>query len=607
MLTEFLTNLRTHKIRTGIILLVILVGGYYGYKKINPTVVPNRYVWAAVQKGTLITSVSGSGQIIVSNQVDVKAKASGEVTAVLVKAGQEVKAGQTLVQLDARDAYKSVRDAQANLESAKLALAKLQQPADSLSVLESENSLAQAQEAKTKAQDAIDKTYDDAFNTISNTFLNLPTIMTQLRDTLYSSDISIAESSVGGTQWNISTLFNTTDQAEKIPLTEFQKSAESDYENARKLYDINFADYKSAGRYSEQAAIEKLLNQTVETVRSIAQAAKSESNYLDTWVDYRTAHGRTTFAKVTTYQTSLSTSIGQTNTSLASLLALQNSLKDNRTTIINSDRTIAEKTGSLEKLKSGTDALDLQSQELAVKQRQNALFDAQEKLSDYSVRAPFAGVIAKSDLKRGDSLSTGGTAVTLITTQRMAQISLNEVDVAKIAVGQKVTLTFDAIEGLGITGEVADIDTLGTVSQGVVTYNVKITFDTQDERVKPGMSVSAAIITNVKQDILLVSNSAVKAQGNSSYVEMLAERQTGSPDPQGVLSASPLQQKSVQVGLSNDTSTEIVSGLSEGDQIVVRTITPTVTSASTAPSLLGGGGNRGGGGGGIGGVRIPGR
>src|SRR5207248_903868 len=84
----------------------------------------------------------------------------------------------------------------------------------------------------------------------------------------------------------------------------------------------------------------------------------------------------------------------------------------------------------------------------------------------------------------------------------------------------KATLTFDAIPDLTISGTVAEIDSLGTVSQGVVTYNVKISFDTQDSRIKGAMSVSAAIITEVKQDVLVVLNSAVKSSSGASYVEM---------------------------------------------------------------------------------------
>ena len=70
---------------------------------------------------------------------------------------------------------------------------------------------------------------------------------------------------------------------------------------------------------------------------------------------------------------------------------------------------------------------------------------------------------------------------------------MNEVDAAKISVGNKTTLTFDATEDLTLTGKVAQIDTIGTVEQGVVSYKVKIAFDTQDERIKPGMTANASI------------------------------------------------------------------------------------------------------------------
>ena len=195
-------------------------------------------------------------------------------------------------------------------------------------------------------------------------------------------------------------------------------------------------------------------------------------------------------------------------------------------------------------------------------------------------------------MKKNDTLASGGVAAVLITKQRTADLSFNEIDVARIKMAQKVNLTFDAVQGLNITGKVADIDTIGTVTQGVVTYSVKITFDTQDERVKPGMSVSAAIITDVKTDVIIVPNSAVKSQGDAHYVEM------------GVSSTIPPRQQTVEVGISNDSSTEIVSGLKEGDQVVTRTVLAQAAKpAATAPSLFGSGGRIGGGGGGGGGGR----
>ncbi|MFH1226196.1 MAG: efflux RND transporter periplasmic adaptor subunit, partial [bacterium] len=267
-----------------------------------------------------------------------------------------------------------------------------------------------------------------------------------------------------------------------------------------------------------------------------------------------------------------------------------------KATIVSSDRTIAEKTQSLADLETGTDPLDIQSQQLSIKQKENALLDAQQTLADYSVRAPFDGIIAVSDLGKGETVSSGTTVVTLITKQSLATIALNEVDVAKVKVGQKVTLTFDAIADLTISGEVAEIDSIGTVSQGVVSYNVKISFDTQDERIKPGMSISASIITEVKTDVLMAPNAAVKSQNDADYVEMPTDQnlQTSTAiSSAGITLSQPTKRQPVEIGIANDTYTEIISGLNEGDLIIKSTTTNSSSTSTNGSSKnnssLGGG------------------
>ena len=115
-------------------------------------------------------------------------------------------------------------------------------------------------------------------------------------------------------------------------------------------------------------------------------------------------------------------------------------------------------------------------------------------------------------MQKGQTISSGTSAITFITQSDVTSISLSEEDITKIKLGQKAVLTFDAISGLTVAGQVTEIDTIGTVSQGVVSYNVQITFDTQDSRIKPGMSVNANVITNVEQNVLTVPNSAVKTK-----------------------------------------------------------------------------------------------
>ncbi len=549
-----------HKIYTLIIIAIIGVGGYFGYKRLFAPETVTRYVTAKVERGVLASSISGSGQVSASSQVDIQPKASGDVTSVLVKTGQEVKSGALLIQLNAATALKSVRDATANLESAKLSMEKLTQATDPLTLLQYENSLAQAEETKIKAEDDLKKAYEDGFNNVADTFLELPSLMSGLYDILYgyTFDYSIPNIEYYA---NNAMIFEDEERAEK-----YRDSASLSFSAAKNAYDINFDNYKSASRFSSTSTIESLIDESYDTTKLIAEAVKNANNLIQYYIDVLTEKKARVQSQSSSHLSSLNSYTGTTNSQLLSLLSQKRTIQTSKESIIGSSRTIAEKTASLADLKAGTDPLDLKAQQITLKQRQNSLVDARETLSNYSVRAPFDGVIAAVNVKKGDSASSGSAVCTIITKQRIATIALNEVDVAKVKVGQRATITFDAIEDLNITGEVAEVDTIGTVSQGVVSYNVKIAFDIQDERVKPGMSVSVSIILSSKPDVLLVSNSAIKTQNGSNYVEIMA---SGTP-----------QMATITVGDSNDLMTEIISGLNEGDEIVVQTINSGVAATS---------------------------
>lgn len=563
-----------HKIYTLLIIAALAGGGYWGYQKwfgSQPTI---KYVTTKVTRGALTTVVSGTGQVSALSQVDIKPKTSGNIIYVNAKVGQEVKLGAILVSLDASDALKTVRDAESNLESSKLSLEKLLQPTDELTIMQADNALISAKESKQTAEENIVSAYESAYNAVAAAFLDLPTIISDLNNVLYSNNIAKSEISNTADYGNGNFLMGYFDFQDRDKYQPLLTKSENDYKAARAKYDINLEHYKSVNRLSEQAVLDSLLKETLETVKAMAQAAKSENIFLDTWADYRSKGNQTIFATVKTYQTNLSSYISKTNSHVSSLSNIQETIEDNRQSIVSADRTIAEKIISLAKLKEGADPLDVQAQQLSIKQKENAVLDAKIKLADYSVRAPFAGVLAIFTAKKGDVASSGSSLGTLITKQRIATISLNEVDVAKVKVGQKATITFDAIEDLSITGEVVEVDALGTTSQGVVSYNVKIAFDIQDDRVKPGMSVSVNIILSTKPDVLMVSSSAIKTKNGESYVEVLVNA-----SPNGAPSGP--EQKTIAVGDSNDTMTEIVSGLIEGDDVVIQT----VSSASVSSAM----------------------
>jgi HlyD family secretion protein len=558
-------SIAAHKFISIIIIAAIIIGGYFGYKALNNNGAAVKYAFASVEKGTLIVSVSGSGQVSAKNQVDVKSKASGDVVFVGVKNGQEVKTGTLLAQISSQDAQKSVRDAEITLQREKLNLEKME------GMTTDDGTIRGVRE---KAEDDIEKAYEDGFNTVANIFLELPDIMAGIDDMLFSYDFET-------NQQNINYYADAVRNYDEAKISLYEKDTTDKYRTARAAYDKNFQDYKSTNRYSEEKAISALIDQTYETVRSIAEAIKSANNLIQFYHDEFTRRGFRMQSFVDTHLSSLNSYTGKTNNYLLSLLSIKN-------TILSSIESIVQTN------------FDIADQKIQVEQAEESLLDAKEKLADYYVRAPFNGIVTNIGVEKGDTIGSSTLVCTLITKQQIAEISLNEVDVAQVKVGQKVTLTFDAIEDLTISGEVLEVDTLGTVSQGVVSYNVKIGFDTQDERVKPGMTVSASIIIDAKQNVLLVPSSAVKVNNGVSYVEVVSGTTDASStaNVSGLSSLQSLSTQTIEVGASNDTMTEVLSGINEGDMIVTQTINSTTTTSTQQnnnfrmPGVTGGGGFR---------------
>ena len=541
-----------HKIISSVLLTIIIGLGYWGYGKVTSTTGQTRYVLSQVAKNTIISSVASSGQVSALNQVAINPTVSGTLIRVNIKPGDKVAAGQTLFVIDDTNAQKSVRDAEISLQNANLSLQKLQ-----------------LQNSDTSLNTTLVKAYDDGFTSTSNSFLDLPSIMDGLTNMFFKSDPKI------NGQLYLNWYAQQVGQADQTDALTFQQNLNTSYQLALTAYNANLADYKTISRGSDSTKIETLINETYNTTKLLANAIKDANNYIDFVNSSMQKYNFNTPSIIATHKASLNTYTSQVNSHLSDLLSAQTTITNDKNAFPSND-------------------LSTQSAQISIKQAQNSLLDAQQTLSDYYIKAPFDGVIASVPVIRGDNVGSGTTLGTIITSKELATITLNEVDVAKIALGEKATLTFSAVPDLTITGQVAQIDSLGTVSQGVVNYGVKISFDTSDSRIKPGMSVDAEIITKVAQNVLVVPNSAVKTKGGVSYVQMF---DTALPAPttgvQGSVSAVAPKNQTVEVGISDATSTEITSGLKEGDEIVTKTITSTTATTTATPSILGSGSNKG--------------
>lgn len=637
--------------------VVAVTGTVIGFQ-MNKPADPVRYVLAAVTRGALVTSVTASGQVTAENQIDITPAVSGAIIGTYVKLGDEVTTDTPLFEIDRRSAAKavriaqqSVRDAQISLESAQISYEKLLKPKNTASVLQAQNALNQAERNLEKLQEGPDpidlmnaeakvhaaeqnaklasdgktpKTVRDAYDKNVITLNSLVAMMQNALDD--SNDILGVDGAAANI--NFANLFSVLDQGKKIQAVSSYARAKEAISAAKNAVD------PLALRDEDPAQIDAattIVNDALETTETLLEdmkggldASLTSFAFSQTSLDSYTSTIQSDitnvtngYGTITSMRDAIDEAIAAYDNSAASLAQAKaelDTLKAGATAdeLAAARETLAEREQALKDASAAAEDIDLKTALNTIEQRKSSLQnardnvqDALETLNDYTVRAPFDGVIAKMDAKNAGQVSPSTVLATILTKAKIADVSLNEVDVSKIKVGQKATLTFDAVADLTIAGTVSEVDMVGTATQGVVTYKVKIAFLTEDERIKSGMSVSASIVTDVHTDVLLVPNGAIRRLGDTSAVETLPgvalnAESTGA----GVPSASLPEAKSVTTGLSNEQSTEIMEGLKEGDVIVVRTIQPATTasaggtattqnSAIRIPGVggLGGGGN----------------
>lgn len=568
MLNTFINYVKSHKVRSGLGIAVLLFITYFTFFRTSQAEV--QYALASVEKGTLVVSVSGSGQISASDQVDIKPKVSGTVIYVAPLApGQNVGAGTFIASVDSRDAQKAVRDAQLNLQTAQLTLAKLQN--------DQANNQITTNDTLTNTQSNLTKAYQDGFNNVATAYIHLPPILEDTRLVIYGTQLSSY-----GCEPDYCVYSNLIKPEDRQSFDYLVNNAKNDYAQASASYNESLYDYINTKRDADPIALEKLINEALIASQDLSQAVKTELTMLDTLVTNIKKQGNVP-AVITNYRLSLTTDLPTINSQVSTLLSIQNTITTSKQSLASNQRGVTSNAQG--------NSLDLMTQQNTVAQRQATLSDAQATLADYSIRAPFAGILATLDVKRGDSASLAVSMATVISPKQIAEISLNEVDVAKVHNGQKATLTFDAIPDLTLTGKVVSVDVIGTVSQNVVSYKVKIALDTQDPRIKPGMSVSVSIITQAKQDVLMIPSSSVKSQGTGSIVQTvsLPEGSSLTATITATEAQASLKSVPVQVGASNDTMIEVISGLKEGDEVIVRTISATAAKAPTTTTRGGAG------------------
>lgn len=510
------------------------------------------YTTDTVQKGTIETLVSGTGQVVAGNEVELKSDANADIVYVGAAVGDEVKKGTLLIQMDYTEAQKSVRDAEMGLEETQISYEKLMAPLTELELLSAGHALERARESLEDAEENLFDVYEDAFDNVSDIFIDMPKIMVAFDDVLYGNDISAVQVNVGAYTARVARYDSS--------INILREEVRGVYKEARSSYNDMFNQYVNMDRTVSQEDMESFLEDVHDMFILVSDSLRVSNAFLDSVDTIIAQRELEQIETLEEHQTSLASHATKISGYIRTLSDVIDTIESAREVLKEADRDFKEQELNYEDAVSGPDELDLRSMELSLEKKRNSLADAEENLSDYFVYAPIDGVIAAMNVVAGDSVysvSSESNLGTIITSEQMAEITLNEVDAADVSTGQKAILTFDALPGIEVEGEVVEVDTIGTATQGVVTYGVKIAFDAEGTGVKTGMSVNASIKTAFEEDVLSVSSSAITIENGVSYVNVVS----------GMPGDTLYEKKEVVTGMSDDVRTEIISGLSEGDVV----------------------------------------
>lgn len=227
----------------------------------------------------------------------------------------------------------------------------------------------------------------------------------------------------------------------------------------------------------------------------------------------------------------------------------------------------------------------LQNAALSLQNAQLSLQSAQEVLENYTITSPISGTVIEKNLKAGDQLDgseSGALAVIYDLEQLELKMNVSELDIGKIQPGQSVEITAEALPGETFLGTVEKVNINGTTTDGFTTYPVTILLS-EYGALNPGMNVSADIIVEQAQQVLCVPTPAVSG-GNTVLVA-----QEGALGEDGsVLDPAKLETRQVELGSSSQDYVEILSGLEEGETVLVPIQSTDGSAGSTAVMASGG-------------------
>ena len=553
-----------------------------------------------VTKGNVTQTVSVSGSVAAQGQAKLAFKTGGRISEIYVGVGQAVTAGQSLAKLDTADLETALATAQQNLANAQASYQKAVLAAqDTQRQLEetrrsTATDIANAQAALTKARtnyatakanftsltnalgsdlSAYLSSMDPLRAQIAQVLADLPVTATSdvnsARNSLNSADGQLA--SVQGYAGSVLTsalneYLGTRDQIVRIT-GDFDaaiaagsdtSSVAASYQNAQLSFNLALSKLQ-AGMDSVTGAVSSAQTSVASAVASMnTQNSRSISAYDKARADL--AMLQSTFATQSVSASAAKTKLTQASSSLSTIGDSVTGTLVNAITAVSNAQDRA--TTSIRQAESAVANIpfNLQTAQSSVDNANNTVTTARQNLDNAILTAPSAGIVAAVANQIGEFVAGGGNNnsvfITLTnTTSMVLHGTVGEADIAKLKIAQVANVTVDALTGQRMTGRVTSLDPVATISQGVPVYGIDVAIDIPSSSLKAGMSGTASVILASKQGVLTVPNTTIRTVNGQRGVQVLKD---------GEVVDTP-----VQFGIANDTVTEVVSGLAEGDVVVI--------------------------------------
>ena len=501
---------------------------------------------------------------------------------------------------DIASARAAVDSAKASLQSAEIALDDLRNPpADQVNsarvaVMNAENSLAAANNSLTQLQIGLtDENRRILVEAYRQLYIARDTLAADKARQASPETIADDEAAVLRALRVVETAEANTNYPNAGVTAQQLRTAETAVETARitlesnrlkldKLLNPSASDINAAGAKvasaqatlaSAQAKLNTLLHPTSADLAAAESAVTSAQAKLDLLRNPSPGDLAAAQASVASAQANLQNAQNNLNKLLnpseadqaaARASALQSESQLNKTRIpyteadLNAQRAAVDQAlAQLSKTSTPSTALDIAKSQLSVDRARLDVEQARFNLEQAVLKAPFDGIVSNVAVTAGASQGVGASTVVMSVidpTVMEVLATVDETDVAKLELGMNASVTVEAVGERPYQGKVVAIAPTAKVQSGVVSYQVTLSV-ARPQGLKAGMTAMANVVYQERRDVLLVSSRAIKTNRQERSVQVLVD---GKPET-----------RVIKVGLSDDSRTEVLEGLNEGDQVLV--------------------------------------